>query len=198
MVDHFPAAFVEHLARPRHLAPPGGPPWSASGVGVMEGPRIHTTLTVWVSLGEGPGRPVERLAWRGIGMPESVPAASAVACLVLERGMDATSAAALDLPAVAALLGGMPQGREDAALRVLQALRRALADAGALGEASPDHTLADAERLCHCMGVTWADLRAAAAADADRLNLQRRTGFGTGCGTCLHVISEALDQLELG
>lgn len=181
------------MAAPQHLAPPDGPPFRADGVGTMEGARLGTSLTLWIALDEGGGGRIARIAWRSVGVPELVPAASAVSAHLCERGMDATSAAALAVEDVADLLGGIPIFREGAVLRVLQALRRALADAGVLGaHAEPGED----DRACYCVGISFADLRAAAAVSGDRLNLQRRTGFGSGCGTCVHVISAYLDDLE--
>ena len=191
--DYFSAAFVEHMTNPRQLAPVGGPAWKPSGVGTMEGPRLKTQIRVWVSISETEPGKILDLVWRVYGVPESVPAASVASEYILERGIDATHAAALTVEEVSGLLDGIPWGREPAALWFLQALRRALAATNS--QISADVDTGDHASACHCMGVTFADLRVAAKTDNDRLNLQRRTGFGTGCGTCLYVISEFLDEI---
>ncbi len=49
---------------------------------------------------------------------------------------------------------------------------------------------------CHCVGVSFGDLRALASTGITPLALQRRTAFGTGCGTCLMAIHSYLDGLE--
>ena len=104
-----------------------------------------------------------------------------------------SAAAALTIDDLGEAVGGIPSGREEGLLLPLQALRRALSEAGALGEVPLEE---EVEVACHCTGVTFADLRAIAPQEVSRLNLQRRTAIGTGCGTCLMAIHNYLDELE--
>lgn len=191
-MTRFSAAWLEHLRTPRHLAPVGGPPWPAAGVGVMEGPRLSTSVTVWVGgEGEGDHWRITTYAWRVDGVPEAVPAASALGCLVAERGPTASEAAALEVGDLAPLLGGVPAAREYAALLPLQALRRALHAAGVLGASAEE----DDDRACHCVGLRYRDLRLALQGDPEARNLQRRTSYGTGCGTCVPAVHAYLEAL---
>ena len=196
---HFTTLYLDHLKQPRGISPRGGPTWVADGVGTMEGPRIKTSLTFWVGGDEQEGGwIIRRLAWRSDGAPEVAPAASAVTEHILATGMSARGAAALGFEQVANLLGGVPRYREEGVTLTLQALRRALAAAGMLGPL--EHPLAEGEeaRFCHCMGVMASDLVRCQQLGMDLDAIRQRTGFGTGCGTCVPAVLAFLEERESG
>lgn len=190
---YYSKSYIQHMQAPKHLAPLSGPTWDFDGLGIMQGPRLRTTITFWVAL--DPQQRIKKVVWRGNGIPEAAPAASVLCAHILDNGLKAMEAASLGIEVISALLDGLPQRREDAALRTLQALRRALYDAGAIELPEAEGDL-DQEMACHCVGVRFADLRILAATGLDSLALQRRTAFGTGCGTCAASIHAYLDDLS--
>lgn len=193
---YYDQAYIEHMGNPQNVVSIEGPDWPFDGLGVMAGPRLRTNLMVWVSLGEGPGRPIQRVAWYMDGVPEAVAQASALSEFLNGGTLSAIEGAALGVDEVGALLGSIPQRREEPTLRLLQALRRALNNAGALGLPPGDGEDFDSGLACHCVGVSFGDLRALAQVGVTPLALQKRTAFGTGCGTCLMAIHSYLDGLE--
>lgn len=194
MDKYFSAQYLEHLRNPQNVLRTEAPDWEASGCGQMEGNRLRTQITFWVAVDENASHgPIQNLTWKAKGMPEAVAGASAISAHILENRLSALEAAALTSEEISVQLGGAPKHREDGILRALQALRRALFDAEAL-ETQPHSK--DQDIACHCMGLCFADLRVAALTEGDPLNLQRRTGFGTGCGTCLHMVHGYLDEIR--
>ena len=190
--SYYSERYLHHMKAANCLSPEEGPSWAFDGMGLMQGPRLRTSITFWVSL--GPDKEILNIAWRGKGVPEAVPSASAISSYILSEKLKAMDAASLGLDVVSRCLDGLPQRREDAALRTLQALRRALYDANAIDLPDSDEEL-DQEMACHCVGVRFTDLRVLAATGIDSLALQRRTAFGTGCGTCAASIHAYLDGL---
>lgn len=165
----------------------------------MDGPRIKTSVTFWVGGEKVEGEwIIRRLAWRSEGAPEVAPAASVVTEYVLDRQLEARRAAALDFDLVAKLLGGVPRYREDGVTLTLQALRRALSAAGMLGPVViPAGEDMDA-RLCHCMGVMASDVARCQMLGMDLEAIQQRTGFGSGCGTCVPAVMSFLEEGSSG
>lgn len=53
------------------------------------------------------------------------------------------------------------------------------------------------ETVCHCMGVTAGEIKAAIEAGAKTVEeIQEATSAGTGCGGCVETIEQLLDEYK--
>ncbi|MCW5941954.1 MAG: iron-sulfur cluster assembly scaffold protein [Fimbriimonadaceae bacterium] len=113
----FNTRVMEHTLNPRNVGTlPGATHYGQSGV-PGEGPYVQ----IWLTVVDGV---VEAATYATYGCPASVASASVTVELV--RGRTIGQVLGLDDRDLLTVLGGLPEGKEDCPVRVVEALRDAL------------------------------------------------------------------------
>lgn len=113
----FTETVLEHTFNPRNVGVlPGATHYGQSGI-PGDGPYVQ----IWLIVADGI---IQSATYMTYGCPASVASSSATVELI--TGREAKRALALEAHDIAAVLGGLPEGKDDCPERVVSALRDAL------------------------------------------------------------------------
>lgn len=170
----------------------------SDGEGLVGSPACGDEMKVMIQIDSDTDR-IKACRWSTFGCASAIASTSMLSVMITENeGMKIKDALKLRPQHILDRLGGLPDRKVHCSVLGDEALREAINDYfKKSGQENRIPAPATKKIICACKQVTDADIEDAVLEGATTIELMmKKTGAGTGCGTCVTDVEELIEKTK--